>query len=149
FVFGRHASREHLGRRFDCAQRIAQLMGEAGRELPKRRQPLRAAHGRFRFVQVTVRLGQLLGDPLEFFGLLAIGRRQRVGQISDRGEYYQAQQQLLLHVRVELVARRIEVKNKRDIRSTAYEREQRRSHLPQSGRGRNQREQQDQIIAAG
>ena len=60
-VFRAHVAGQHLGRRLDGAERIAQLMRQARRKLSERGQPVGPAHGFLGFLQVPVGFGELFG----------------------------------------------------------------------------------------
>ena len=77
FVLRADAAVQHFRRGLDGAQRIAQLVRQAGRELPQRGQPVGAAHRFFRLAGSGVGFGQLLGGAAVLRGLHAqvLGQR--------------------------------------------------------------------------
>ena len=67
------------------AQRISQLVRQAGGQLPQRGQPIGAAHLRFGFLQMAIGFGQFFRGGLRFPHFVAIGFGELVCQESDHG----------------------------------------------------------------
>ena len=80
FVFGADAAGEHFRRPADGPQRIAQLVGKPGGELPQRGQTVGTAHGHFRLLDLKIGRRELFGRAQRSLGLYAQTFGERVGQ---------------------------------------------------------------------
>ncbi len=83
FVFGGDVFRDHLGRGFDRAERVAQFVGESGRELAEGGEAVAAAEILFGFFDLRVGGGELAERAARFLGLLAEVGGEGVGEEAD------------------------------------------------------------------